>query len=108
MIPPEADLVKSIRSPEPQGTVPVGVPVSVAERCRSAALYDARSRETLRKIRKSPNVFDLGLAPVTPEAAGSSPVDPANILHANHLASSAIVKTSGEIAGGREGESAFA
>jgi len=34
-------------------------------------------------MRTSPNVFELGFAAVTPEAAGSSPVDPANLSFSN-------------------------
>jgi hypothetical protein len=51
-------------------------------RIRLAELHwlgDGRSRELAQKDRKIPSVLDLRLAPVTPEVAGSSPVDPATL-----------------------------
>jgi predicted nucleic acid-binding protein len=53
--------------------VPVGVPVSVAERCRSVSVQGVAWRKTARIQQqncKSPSDRDLRLAPVTPEAAG--------------------------------------
>jgi hypothetical protein len=63
------------------GTVPVGVPVSTAEPCRSVSVLGGAwcaIGRTPEENRETSNDLDLGLAPVTPEAAGSSPVDPAN------------------------------
>jgi hypothetical protein len=65
------------------------VPVSTAERCRSVSVpggaWGAIGR-TAEENRETSNDLDLGLAPVTPEAAGSSPVHPATkSLHISNL-----------------------
>ena len=65
----------------PEG-VPVGVPVSSAKLCRTVSFCDGAwsvDVAVAQRIRKKSAVWDLALAPVTPEAAGSSPVDPANL-----------------------------
>jgi hypothetical protein len=62
--------------------VPVGVPVSSAKLCRTVSFCDGAwsvDVAVAQRIRKKSAVWDLALAPVTPEAAGSSPVDPANL-----------------------------
>jgi len=63
--------------------VPVGVPVLRAEPCHSMSVRDGAwlaIAGNAEENREMPRFLDSGLAPVTPEAAGSSPVDPANYL----------------------------
>src|SRR5262249_19880716 len=63
-------------------TVAVGVPLSTADPGRSGAAGDVAWRQVARvpeENRRTANDLDLRLTPVTPEAAGSSPVDPANL-----------------------------
>ena len=74
-----ASLLKA--SQQPPGTVPVGVPVSTADGvvpCQSSAARGCAIVRVPEENRETSNDLDSGLAPVTPEAAGSSPVDPAN------------------------------
>ncbi len=62
------------------GTVPVGVPVLTAERCRSVSVLGGvwcAIGRTPEENRDTSNDLGLGLAPVTPEVASSSLVDPA-------------------------------
>jgi hypothetical protein len=65
----------------PDGTVPVGVPLSVAEMVsfRVGPRHRVtRDRAICRRKSRNSERSDLGLCPLTQEAAGSSPVDPAN------------------------------